>query len=47
MWIQGFELSNLSCLGPRDSVLFIKVSLYQGSPHLGVLLLIFVLTTYN
>ena len=27
---QGFELSNASYLGSRDSVLFIEVSLFQG-----------------
>ena len=29
VFFQGFELSRVSCLGPRDSVLFIEVSLFQ------------------
>ena len=33
---QGFEISEVSRLGPRDSVLFIEVVLISGSPHLGV-----------
>ena len=29
VFFQGFELSRVSYLGPRDSVLFIEVSLFQ------------------
>ena len=29
-FFRGFKLSNASCLGSRDSVLFIEASLFQG-----------------
>lgn len=30
LFFQGFQLSKVRCLGPRDGVLFIEVSLYLG-----------------
>ena len=36
--IQGCNkcIVNVSFLGPRDSVLFIEVSVFKGNPHFGV-----------